>query len=544
MRVTHKSDAPLLFHAPILDEHLLSIKEASIWATSHLGKNVTPSNIAYLIQYGRIQKIDKDGMVFISLDELNEYYKSYNSSRAIAYKEKIGEKLNWALSFDQYKEAETTKHVHRLHPYKGKFIPQLVEYFLDSHTDNFKEDIFFNANDIILDPFSGSGTTLVQAAELGMHAIGIDISAFNALISNAKIAKYDILDIEQEVVQITNALQKFINKTNIQEFEEKLLAELYEFNNDFFPAPEYKYKLRKKEINEEEYAHEKECIFLERYQKLIKKYDIKIVQEEKNTFLDKWYLPQIRSEIDFVYSKLKAIKNENTKKILTIILSRTMRSCRATTHADLATLLEPVITTYYCGKHGKICKPLFSILKWWKTYTKDTLERILKFNELRTNTEQLCLIGDSRCIDIFNEVDKFDPCFGTLLNKQKIAGIFSSPPYVGMIDYHEQHAYAYDLFNFTRNDELEIGPLFRGQGYAAKKSYVEGISAVLNNCKKFLIDDYNVFLVANDKYNLYPEIAERAEMTVIQQFHRPVLNRTERDKAVYSETIFHLKEKK
>ena len=34
------------------------------------------------------------------------------------------------------KEAETTKHVHRLHPYKGKFIPQLVEYFLDSRIYN------------------------------------------------------------------------------------------------------------------------------------------------------------------------------------------------------------------------------------------------------------------------------------------------------------------------------------------------------------------------------------------------------------------------
>jgi DNA modification methylase len=35
---------------------------------------------------------------------------------------------------------------------------------------------------IILDPFSGSGTTMVQSAELGMNTIGIDVSAFNALI--------------------------------------------------------------------------------------------------------------------------------------------------------------------------------------------------------------------------------------------------------------------------------------------------------------------------------------------------------------------------
>jgi hypothetical protein len=114
---------------------------------------------------------------------------------------------------------------------------------------------------------------------------------------------------------------------------------------------------------------------------------------------------------------------------------------------------------------------------------------------------------------------------------------------VGLIDYHEQHAYAYDLFGFERNDGLEIGPLFKGQTQEAKQNYVQGISDVLNNCKKYLADDYNVLLVANDKYNMYPTIAENAGMKIVNQFKRPVLNRTEKDKTAYSETIFHLKEK-
>ncbi|MDR0644960.1 MAG: site-specific DNA-methyltransferase, partial [Treponema sp.] len=531
-----------IFTMPVYDKHLLTIKEASVWATHHLGKNVTTSNISYLIQYGRIRKIEKDGTVFISLLELNEYYTSYNGARESAYKEKRGGDLNWALSFDQYKEAETTKHVHRLHPYKGKFIPQLVEYFLDEHTDNFKKDVFFKAGDIIVDPFSGSGTTMVQSAELGMNAVGIDVSAFNALIGNSKVARYNISGLEFEISRITGRLQSFIAQSNITEFDEELSQKLSDFNNKYFPVPEYKYKLHKKEINENEYALEKEKLFLPAFRELVKKYGVELEQVKRDTFLDKWYSAQIRAEIEFVYSEIKKIKNENIKKILCVILSRTMRSCRATTHADLATLIEPITTTYYCSKHGKMCKPLFSILKWWKTYTKDTVERILKFDKLRTNTEQICLAGDSRAIDIFKAVEKLNPHFGKLLKHQKIAGIFSSPPYIGLIDYHEQHAYAYDLFKFPRNDELEIGPLFRGQGNAAKESYIEGVSGVLNNCKKFFVDNYNVFLVANDKYNMYPLIAEKSNMTIVQQFHRPVLNRTEKDKAAYSETIFYLKE--
>ncbi|MDR1792191.1 MAG: hypothetical protein LBR36_01910 [Bacteroidales bacterium] len=118
--------------------NLLTIKEASEWATDYLGKSVTPSNISYLIQYGRVRKVGENGSTQIALNDLINYYKSFNGAREVIYKERLGDDLNWALSFDQYKEAETTKHVHRLHPYKGKFIPQLVEYFLDGHTDKFK----------------------------------------------------------------------------------------------------------------------------------------------------------------------------------------------------------------------------------------------------------------------------------------------------------------------------------------------------------------------------------------------------------------------
>ena len=66
---------------------------------------------------------------------------------------------------------------------------------------------------------------------------------------------------------------------------------------------------------------------------------------------------------------------------------------------------------------------------------------------------------------------------------------------------------------------------------------------VLNNSKQYLQDDYDIFLVANDKYNMYPTIAEKAGMKIVNQYKRPVLNRTEKNKSAYAEIIFHLKEK-
>jgi len=521
---------------------LLTIREATKWAATFLQKQVSTSNISYLIQYGRIRKFGENGEVLINIVDLENYYKSHYHTKEDKWKRRLGNDLNWALSFSEYKESETTKHVHRLHPYKGKFIPQLVEYFLDSHTDNFKKETYFKKGDIILDPFCGSGTTLVQCNELGMHAIGIDISAFNSLMSNIKTENHNLQDIATNLQNITKELKKFQIGKNNTKFEEELLYELKLFNTKFFPSPEYRRKIIQKEINEKEYSKMNEKEFLKIYYNLIEKYQISLKQNKCSTFLEKWYLQTVRDEIDFVFEQIKKVKNPQTKKVLAIILSRTIRSCRATTHSDLASLKEPTITTYYCKKHGKICKPLFSIFNWWDRYGKDTINRLNQFDRLRTSTYQKCLTGDSRTIDIFLELKKRNQAFGELAEKKKIKGIFSSPPYVGLIDYHEQHAYAYDLFKFDRKDKLEIGRLYNGQGQEARKSYVKGISEVLSNCKKYMQCNYDIFLVANDKYGLYPKIAELAGMKIVNQYKRPVLNRVEKDRSAYAEIIFHLKE--
>ncbi|OGQ48662.1 MAG: restriction endonuclease subunit M [Deltaproteobacteria bacterium RIFCSPLOWO2_02_FULL_47_10] len=523
------------------EKQMVTVKEASKWAMGFLQKEISESNISYLIQYGKIRKHNIDGSMLIKLDDLKQYYQSYNGKREVFWKEKLGDDLNWALSFDNLREKDTTKHVHRLHPYKGKFIPQLVEYFIDSHTDNFKKDVYFKKSDVILDPFSGSGTTLVQANELGIHSIGVDVSQFNCMITEVKLLDYDLKSLAEEVRKITEAVTNCEADNKISVFEKELVSKLLEFNNKYFPSPEFKYNVYKGKVNEDEYSIEKEREFLLIYKNLIKKHGVELNQNKGELFLDKWYIKSIRGEIDFAFDLIRKIKNTRNKKAIAVILSRTIRSCRATTHSDLATLKEPQLTTYYCCKHKKICKLLFSIKEWFNRYAIDTVYRLKLFSQLRSSAHYIVLPSDSMTVDIFSEIKKRKADFYDILSKQKISGIFTSPPYVGQIDYHEQHAYAYDLFGFERKDDLEIGPLFKGQGIDARNSYVEGISKVLLNCKEYLAGNYNVFIVANDKYDLYPKIADKIGMKIVNRFKRPVLNRTERDKAPYSETIFHLR---
>ena len=494
-----------------------------------------------MIQYGRINKYSANGTTVVSKQELANYYDGFWGKRESSWKKKLGDDLNWRLSFENLKEKDTTKHVHRLHPYKGKFIPQLVEYFLDEKTDDFKKRAFFRPGDVVLDPFCGSGAALVQANELGLHAVGIDVSAFNALISNVKVSMHNFGKLQRAITDVELSYRRKISESSNVEFERALLEELNRFNSLHCPAPDFRRKVAKGEIDEKTYCPEKESLFMPVFRDLVKKYGVEIEQAGGDRFMDKWFLKPIRSEIDFLFEKIKKMEDDEARKVLGIILSRTVRSCRATTHADLGTLKRPVTKPYYCRKHGKICKPLFSAYSWWRRYSVDTIKRLHDFEKLRTNTDQICLQGDSRTIDLIASLSEKQKELAQRVEEGKIKGIFTSPPYVGLIDYHEQHAYAYDLLGFDRNDELEIGPLFKGQGVAARKTYIEGIAEVLRNCRRFLVDDFEVFLVANDKHDLYPSIAELAGMRIVDEYKRPVLNRTERSKAAYSETIFHLR---
>lgn len=69
--------------------------------------------------------------------------------------------------------------VHGLHGYKGKFNPQVAKAILN---------IFgVRRGDHVLDPFCGSGTTLIEAVQLGAAATGFDINPLAVYLANAKL---------------------------------------------------------------------------------------------------------------------------------------------------------------------------------------------------------------------------------------------------------------------------------------------------------------------------------------------------------------------
>ena len=131
------------------------------------------------------------------------------------------------------------------------------------------------------------------------------------------------------------------------------------------------------------------------------------------------------------------------------------------------------------------------------------------------------LHGDARTIDLEGPYD----------------GVVTSPPYPGLIDYHEQHRYAYELLGVDERRDLELGRPARGTGRAAIEEYVDGVADVLANARSSLVLGGRICVVVNDRRDLYPEILRRAGLQLVDRHERHVNRRTGRRAGEYYESI-------
>ncbi len=83
----------------------------------------------------------------------------------------------------EFKSARTQDGPHGIHPYPAKFIPQIPKNLIRLQPPP--------EGTIVLDPFCGSGTTLVEAMQAGYHAVGVDLSPIACLIAKVKTTPLD-----------------------------------------------------------------------------------------------------------------------------------------------------------------------------------------------------------------------------------------------------------------------------------------------------------------------------------------------------------------
>jgi hypothetical protein len=367
-----------------------------------------------------------------------------------ATQEALYGRLDLALSWSEAElpERERTKHVHRLHPYLGKFVPQLVEALLERYVPR---------GGRVLDPFAGSGTTLVQSLESGYDAVGVDVAPFNCLLMQVKTEAHDLGRLRRDL----------------------------------------------------EGAHARAAAFA---------WDGK-PRADASAFVRDWYAPRAAAEL---LGFRAALEGSASADVLRVVLARAARSARRTTHFDLDFPRAPQLEPYLCRKHRRVCRPVEEARRFLLRYTRDTLARIEAFAEVRDEGARATVLhGDARTLELGGP----------------FAGVVTSPPYPGLIDYHEQHRYAYELLGLPRRGAEELGRPANGLSRAAILAYVEGVAGVLDNARRALSPGAAVCVVVNDRRDLYPEILRRAGLRLHDRLERHVNRRTGLRAGEYFESV-------
>lgn len=98
--------------------------------------------------------------------------------------------INW-----DFEDSSTKKGIHSIHPYPAKFIPEIPKKLI--------EILPIQDGTAIFDPFSGSGTTLVEAQNNGIESVGVDLNPVACLISKVKTSPLpaNFIDIAEECVR-------------------------------------------------------------------------------------------------------------------------------------------------------------------------------------------------------------------------------------------------------------------------------------------------------------------------------------------------------
>jgi hypothetical protein len=349
--------------------------------------------------------------------------------------------LSW--SEQALPERERTKHVHRLHPYLGKFIPQLVEALLERYVPR---------GGAVLDPFAGSGTTLVQALESGYDATGVDIAAFNALLIRVKTGEYNLFTLEHELRDVSTRIAAERDAPTVE------------------PSP----------------------------------------------YVRRWFAPQAVADLLDFRSLVDEYEHAD---VMRVVLARAARSARRTTHFDLDFPHSPQRGPYWCHKHKRECRPVARASHFLRRYALDTAARVKSFARVRARGRTARVLhGDARTLDLGGPYD----------------AVITSPPYPGLIDYHEQHRYAYELLGLEDCGTQELG---RGNSRAAIDEYVAGVAKVLERSGKSVRAGAPVLIVVNDRRDLYPEILERAGLRLEHRLRRHVNRRTGRRAGEFFEDI-------
>lgn len=259
--------------------------------------------------------------------------KSENLSQTELAKIKNLYTLDWELE-----DADTRYYTHGYHRYSAKYIPQ-IPYRLISK--------FTKKNDLVLDNFMGSGTTLVESKVLGRNAIGIDVNPLACLISKVKtttIQKSTLLEISKILILLKEDIINLRGNTLL--FNHREIRPTIENSMSKTPL---------------------------------------------HPNISKWYHQNVIYELLAIKSRIDTAENKDVKDFLLVSLSSILRSVSNATSGFGNLMIN------------KQAPPKTRIYEKFVLAVKDMLKNMSEFNKAATNSNIRIVNHDSRRLEFIKD---------------------------------------------------------------------------------------------------------------------------------------------
>ncbi len=123
-------------------------------------------------------------------EQLSLGYNVIKHSKSVSYKDELIRVLSEDLDFHSTDSGYAS---HNFHSFPAKFPPQIPYVFINRLTD---------PGDVVLDPMSGSGTTVLEAYISGRKGIGFDIDPLAIMISRVKTTSL----VQEKLIELSHRI--------------------------------------------------------------------------------------------------------------------------------------------------------------------------------------------------------------------------------------------------------------------------------------------------------------------------------------------------
>jgi site-specific DNA-methyltransferase (cytosine-N4-specific) len=278
---------------------------------------------------------------------------------------------------------------HGLHEYRGKFNPQIVRAIGNI--------LGLQPGDWVLDPFCGSGTTLLESAHAGWNALSVDINPLGVQIARAKIAamRVPLADLQKHI------------KTVFQRLHER-------FSNISFEHAFTEDQMR--------------SIGGEDWQTCLPSFD----------YLCSWFTKSVLVQLAAILYEVNQVPSEEVQLILRVVLSDILRDVSLQDSGDLRIRRRksppenaPAVPVYLADLKSKI-ETILNARQYIPTLT----------------TIQDALLGDSRyCSSVVRSYAEVSRSF-------QFNGAITSPPYATALPYIDTQRLSLVLLGLINPDEI------------------------------------------------------------------------------------------